>query len=658
MEGKYGKKISYDPDWKGPLHKRSCTDCFWLILFITFLVGWSCVAYYALKHGNMEKLLHPSDTEGRKCGIDSAVKDKKYLIFFDLSKCARISTEYRSCPTTQVCVEKCPDRNFLYNNARETLPLAELKRQLICKIDVKLNEIYRLDQIDMLVKAEKCASWYLESTSIVGRCFPKGIWPEFVNSTITVPDLQHAEAFVKAVANIEDVLKKVYQDIKETKYIVLGIAIASGFVSLFYIVVLRWLATPCVWLTILAVCASLGYGTYETTLVYIKTRYTEWLVLLVIVATILFLIILATLFLRRRIYLACQLIKESSKAVTCVLSSLIFPVVPWVLQLLVLTYGVTIFLYLLTIWSPNYRVEMMDNNCICDSSLNYVNNATCDPGIFNANCKQSGGPCILSACNLVGKDRPWFIKYFHIVNIVGFYWLFFFVSAFGEMVLAATFATWYWTLNKHNVPYFTITVGFWRTVRYHLGTLAFGALILTICRIIRLILEAINEKVKKANNECANTVMCCCRCFFYLLENFLKFINSNAYIMCAVHGKGFCRSARDAFNLLMRNVIRVVVINKITGWLLLLGKLLITGLTVAATWWYYTNKGKDDVYYWEVPAVMTAIASFLIATVFFKVHAAAIDTLFLCFLEDCERNDGTDSRPYYMSKRLRKLLHK
>jgi choline transporter-like protein 2/4/5 len=89
-----------------------------------------------------------------------------------------------------------------------------------------------------------------------------------------------------------------------------------------------------------------------------------------------------------------------------------------------------------------------------------------------------------------------------------------------------------------------------------------------------------------------------------------------------------------------------------------LGKLLISGLTVTATWWYYTNNGEADVNFWAVPATMTAIASFLIATVFFKVHAAAIDTLFLCFLEDCERNDGSESKPHYMSKRLRKLLHK
>lgn len=93
----------------------------------------------------------------------------------------------------------------------------------------------------------------------------------------------------------------------------------------------------------------------------------------------------------------------------------------------------------------------------------------------------------------------------------------------------------------------------------------------------------------------------------------------------------------------------------------MLGKLIITASTVAFTWWWYyysqNNRG-NLVNFWAVPVTMTAVASFLIATLFFKVHAAAIDTLLLCFLEDCERNDGSKDRPYYMSKRLKKLLHK
>ena len=43
---------------------------------------------------------------------------------------------------------------------------------------------------------------------------------------------------------------------------------------------------------------------------------------------------------------------------------------------------------------------------------------------------------------------------------------------------------------------------------------------------------------------------------------------------------------------------------------------------------------------------------------FFGVYAMAVDTLFLCFLEDLERNDGSQQRPYYMSSGLKKILGK
>ena len=34
--------------------------------------------------------------------------------------------------------------------------------------------------------------------------------------------------------------------------------------------------------------------------------------------------------------------------------------------------------------------------------------------------------------------------------------------------------------------------------------------------------------------------------------------------MCAIHGKNFCRSAQNAFNLLMRNIVRVFVLDKVS----------------------------------------------------------------------------------------------
>lgn len=139
------------------------------------------------------------------------------------------------------------------------------------------------------------------------------------------------------------------------------------------------------------------------------------------------------------------------------------------------------------------------------------------------------------------------------------------------------------------------------------------------------------------------------------LERFLKFMNRNAYIVCAVYGKGLCASAADALSLLMRNILRVVVLNKIVDWLLFAGKILVTCAMIALTWWYYKYQVKSD--YWWAPTIIVGQGSYLVATVFFSVHATAVDTIFLCFLEDCERHDGSAEKPYYMTRKIARLLH-
>lgn len=188
--------------------------------------------------------------------------------------------------------------------------------------------------------------------------------------------------------------------------------------------------------------------------------------------------------------------------------------------------------------------------------------------------------------------------------------------------------------------------------RYHLGTLAFGSLIIAICRMIRVGLEYLDHKLKKYDNAFVRAILCCMKCFFWCLEKFLKFINKNAYIMCAIHGKNFCGSAKDAFNLLMRNLLRVFALDKVifiylplkspsqtkymflkvTDFLFFLSKLLITLGMGAATYFYLESQmNTHKLHYNLVPVVIVMIGTYLIATVFFGVYAMAVDTLFLCF---------------------------
>ena len=64
------------------------------------------------------------------------------------------------------------------------------------------------------------------------------------------------------------------------------------------------------------------------------------------------------------------------------------------------------------------------------------------------------------------------------------------------------------------------------------------------------------------------------------------------------------------------------------------------------------------VHYMLTPVVAITMGSYLVTTAFFSVYSMAVNTLFICFLEDLERNDGSKERPYYMSRSLRQILGK
>ncbi|VDI31412.1 Hypothetical predicted protein [Mytilus galloprovincialis] len=97
---------------------------------------------------------------------------------------------------------------------------------------------------------------------------------------------------------------------------------------------------------------------------------------------------------------------------------------------------------------------------------------------------------------------------------------------------------------------------FWGQNWYHLGSLAFGSLIIAIIQIIRVLLEYVDGKLKGSENPVAKFFVKCMKCCFWCLEKFLRFLNKNAYIMIAAHGKNFCTSAKNAFMLIMRNCVR------------------------------------------------------------------------------------------------------
>ena len=52
-----------------------------------------------------------------------------------------------------------------------------------------------------------------------------------------------------------------------------------------------------------------------------------------------------------------------------------------------------------------------------------------------------------------------------------------------------------------------------------------------------------------------------------------------------------------------------------------------------------------------------AIFAYIIANTFIGVYHMCIDTIFICFCEDSERNDGSPAKPYFCSERLLVFMH-
>uniref|UniRef100_A0A8C7VEA5 Choline transporter-like protein n=1 Tax=Oncorhynchus mykiss TaxID=8022 RepID=A0A8C7VEA5_ONCMY len=571
-------------------------------------------------YGDPRHVLYPRNSTGMFCGIGLNVAQPS-VFYFDILKCATSINVMAAvlnglqCPTTQVCVEKCPD-----------------------------------------------VFWALNPLAYLPNAKPR----DYFNQTLCVPSFDLASTKL----------------VSPTLFLRSALVIAMV-VSFLFLLLLRFIAPVMVWVLIFGVLAVGAYGIYhcwweydnyrKSTVsiadigfttdfkVYLQVKET-WLAFLIILSVVEGILLLTLIFLRTRILIAIALIQESSKAVSHMMSTLFYPLVTFVLLVVCVAYWGITALYLATSGNPVYKVVTLNStqgNC-----GQIGGNVTCDPQVNYSWCPSAR--CIFIKYNNEGLLQRNLFN-LQIYNVVAFLWCINFVIALGQCTLAGAFASYYWAFSKpSDIPTFPLSQAFIRTLRYHVGSLAFGALILTLIQVVRIILEYLDHKTRAAQNPCARFLMCCLKCCFWCLEKFIKFLNRNAYIMIAVYGKNFCVSAKNAFMLLMRNIVRVVVLDKVTDLLLFFGKLLVVGGVGVLAFFFFSGRIRlpgsnfrtEMLNYYWMPIIVVVVGAYLIAHGFFSVYNMCVDTLFLCFLEDLERHDGTMQKPYYMSKNLMKILNK
>lgn len=701
-ESEYGEPCQFDPTFRGPLKKRSCTDIICCILFLAVILGYLAVGALAWLYGDPRHVLFPRNSTGWFCGTGPN-KDKPNLFYFDMIKCATsiniMATALNGfqCPTTQVCVKECPTMFWGVGLLNLTKHPSTVFDPALCVPSLNLNTTEL--KVPEIIDKELCPFFHTPTITVLGRCLPDisalDKIPSFFDQIPGLPSsINETAALLKNGTgdtvngfNAKEIGVRIFEDFASSWPWILVALVIAMVVSLLFLLLLRFTAPVMVWVLIIGVLGAGAYGIWHCYWEYdnykkmsatindigFTTNFNSylqvqetWLAILIIIAIVEAILLLTLIFLRKRILIAIALIQESSKAVSHMMSSLLYPLITFVLVLICVAYWGATALYLATSGGPIYKVVAL--NSTMDGCKKINGSVICDPQNFNVSnySECPSASCIFINYNTEGLFQQNLFN-LQIYNAVAFLWCVNFVIALGQCSLAGAFASYYWAFHKPaDIPMFPVSASFLRALRFHVGSLAFGALILTLVQVVRIILEYIDHKTRSAQNACARFLLCCLKCCFWCLEKFIKFLNRNAYIMIAIYGKNFCVSAKNAFSLLMRNIIRVVVLDKVTDLLLLFGKLLVVGGVGVLAFFFFSgriplpgNTFRTETlnYYW-MPIITVVFGSFIIAHGFFSVYNMCVDTLFLCFLEDLERNDGSVQKPYFMSKNLMKILNK
>ncbi|KAG0443070.1 hypothetical protein HPB47_015320 [Ixodes persulcatus] len=476
---------------------KSCTDIICLFLFVFFLVGWGIVAFFAYRNGNPERLIYPTDSQGNICG-KAPFEDKKYLYFFDITKC--LQRAYKPgdllpsliCNTPQVCVEHCPNETFSVDNAKGSKD--ELRSKLICQYGVNpLDTSVTVD--DLVNKDQRCAKYYLKSSSVARRCLPGRLVKEGdqlkdelnggIISAFSASGISKNTKVLAGLSSAKDAGELAFQDFKTAWPLMLIGLLAAMVVAFLWIVLMRWLATIMVWLSILCLIVLFSFGSYYSFSKYVELRkgsdssggnlvqdfdvsisftqnlraYTAnkntWLFLGIVSAVILLILLILLIFLRKRIVIAIALIKEASRAVALMPSALFFPLLPYLLHLLLFAFWGSVAVYLASSGKADYKYMNMtagnESMTTKDCTFEDVNKTSTIDGL---------------KCQFAQYITNQHLSRAQIYNVIGLIWGMFFIVGLGQVALAAAFASYYWAFRKpQDVPFFAVLNGLCLTLR-------------------------------------------------------------------------------------------------------------------------------------------------------------------------------------------------
>lgn len=225
---------------------------------------------------------------------------------------------------------------------------------------------------------------------------------------------------------------------------------------------------------------------------------------------------------------------------------------------------------------------------------------------------------------------------------VGLIWVSAFLISCNDFVIMVSTITWYFSRKTDHGEegHSNVWEGFHWIYRYNGGTLAFGALVLSVVWVIRGFFEWLGEKLheKTGENCCVRCCLACCMCCLDCTDRFIRYLTENAYIYCALSGDSFCPSALHSFMLMLKNSAKFAFVASVSNMFMYLAKISVSFLVVL-TCWAIINAMKNGITELDEafgPLFVIFLVSYIISAIFISVFHTSANTILQCFLVDRE----------------------
>ena len=615
----------------GPIddESRKCRDCVCCIIFLVIFVLCIVVAIFGFWKGKPSQLFYFYDDTGKACGNDEGYEDYPYLYF--TSVVSSLKTFDTDKIISGVCVKTCPNI---------TLDPTEYQ-----------NKKYRLD---CKYKDEKCDveyKDYYESKVFLERiCFPKTNdeihYDKAKQYLAHIYDPKTGETFEKVVNN-EDTTKdekgRIYiaqdvingendpqaasaqlinlsyftqlftlwiNDLNVTKYAIFGSIGWSFLLAMLYFLFLRCCAGFITFLLILIVQAGfivlavyfyLLHDDEEEIQAESDTTDYAFFWVFTALAAIWFILIIVMC---NKIRLAIAITEVTSKYINKTWCIVFVPFLFFILLVIWLAYWIILLVFLYT------------------------------AGEFQSDSK------VFASFKMDEKLEYGF--WFHLVML---FYITAIIEAYSQFVYASSACIWYFNFEKgtENHP---IAKSFQRGIRYHFGSLVFGATIIAIIRFLMFFVEYIKKKTEKSvgktQGKCFKCIFCCIQCCLACCNKVMEFVNKHAFIQIALKGDSFCTAAWEGFGLIIRNIGRFSALAAVSGIFTFIGTIFITVGSCIIGYFLISNVNyfSENLNSCVLPVVAFGIVGFVMGRVTMTIFSVSGDALIHSFLLDEELNKG------------------